>query len=616
MASRDEPATAGPDSWLEVIGGSAPLLLIAPHGGRAGVAARGILHPKVNDLQTAEITRQMAGYTGAHALINAGMDRNDIDCNRLSQIIQRAPWLLRVIADQLADIVERHGHATVLLIHGWNVIEPRIDLGLGLREAAGKLQPPPGAHVSASDAFIHGRVSSLAERLRRAEINPSFGLRYAGGGAQNLLQGFTARYALAEIAPLRNIAAMAADGLLNALQLEMSVAVRLPGALRDRAVEAITETFSTSRVSMADGRGGVGLPRIHEASGLEKLSSGSLQRPSLLPIIRRPRPPARRKVAASAAPSRVGIEFYDPVAQLGGMVSFDFGAGAAGGRIMILFERCRVALFTAEGKAERAENRIAIGPLALDAGTGGGLRFRGPAVVVNDGTAYLNVEQALSAGHLDPAMQVDATLVFDDDATQNDLFAELAQTPDGTSGRSSGPLALPALTPSEATFGRLHGSLSVNRNRYDFDATFRLGSSFTGLGPQKFASRRMIWVGIPRAGGHDAFEARALELDESGVQRTARIFRDGIWTQCKLAGIQIEPASTLRPPARIGAEAATSSGNRLTVTGEPRTFVMLSRPGPDGIRLHTLLGFAEYRLNNSQGAGLYEFSRRVGVGAL
>jgi len=42
--------------WLEVIEGSAPLLLIAPHGGRAGAAAHAILHPKVNDLETAEIT--------------------------------------------------------------------------------------------------------------------------------------------------------------------------------------------------------------------------------------------------------------------------------------------------------------------------------------------------------------------------------------------------------------------------------------------------------------------------------------------------------------------------------------------------------------------------------
>jgi hypothetical protein len=40
---------------------------------------------------------------------------------------------------------------------------------------------------------------------------------------------------------------------------------------------------------------------------------------------------------------------------------------------------------------------------------------------------------------------------------------------------------------------------------------------------------------------------------------------------------------------------------------------MLSRPGPDGTRLHTMMGFAEYKLGNLKGAGMYEFSRRVGM---
>src|SRR5215472_11081306 len=117
--------------WLEIVEGAAPILLIAPHGGRAGAAARAILHPKVNDLETAEITREIATRLGARALINTAMDRNELDCNRLSQITQRAPWLLELIARELDGVIRSAGHATVLLIHGWNIIEPRIDLGLG-----------------------------------------------------------------------------------------------------------------------------------------------------------------------------------------------------------------------------------------------------------------------------------------------------------------------------------------------------------------------------------------------------------------------------------------------------------------------------------------------------
>src|SRR5215467_8865194 len=297
--------------WLEIVDGDAPLLLIAPHGGRAGAAARGSLHPKVNDLETAEITREIAARLGAPALINTAMDRNELDCNRLSQIMQRAPWLLELIANQLAGIIRRTGHATVLLIHGCNIIEPRIDLGLGLRDVGGTLRPPPGAHISANDAFIRGPVSALAARLRDAQIHPTFGLRYPGGAAQNLLQGFTPRHASSEAAPLRRLAGIAAEGVLNALQLEMSVALRLPGELRERAIEAISDTFVQD-----------GAPRQ------EKLAIG-FSRP--VEIIRRtPSSSARRAVSSTAPPSRVGVEVYDPVARLGGMVSFDFGPGATG----------------------------------------------------------------------------------------------------------------------------------------------------------------------------------------------------------------------------------------------------------------------------------------------
>src|SRR4029077_7384215 len=105
--------------WLETNEGAAPILLIAPHGGRAGHAARATLHPKVNDLETAAITRELAHRLGAPALINAAMDRNDLDCNRLSQLILRAPWLLELITDRIEDIISHHGRVTVLLIHGW-----------------------------------------------------------------------------------------------------------------------------------------------------------------------------------------------------------------------------------------------------------------------------------------------------------------------------------------------------------------------------------------------------------------------------------------------------------------------------------------------------------------
>src|SRR5271168_4789630 len=106
-------ATAACESWLEVIDSDSPLLLIAPHGGRAEPRTRSLLNPKVNDLHTADITRGLAARLNASALINVAMDRNRLDCNRLSQIIERAPWLLELIADRVGAIVARHGRASI-----------------------------------------------------------------------------------------------------------------------------------------------------------------------------------------------------------------------------------------------------------------------------------------------------------------------------------------------------------------------------------------------------------------------------------------------------------------------------------------------------------------------
>ncbi|HEV2171437.1 MAG TPA: hypothetical protein VGR40_10835, partial [Candidatus Binatus sp.] len=225
-------ASATPEPWLEVIDSDSPLLLIAPHGGRAEPRTRSILNPKVNDLYTADITRGLAERLGASALINVAMDRNRIDCNRIAQVVERAPWMLELIAERLAAMVARHGRATVLLIHGWNIIEPRLDFGLGLRHSDGELRPPGSACVSASDDFINGPLAGLADRLNRCGIKPTYGMRYPGGGLQNLLQAFSARHRQSPHAPLRSISETSMSGQVDAAQLELSVSVRMPGEFR------------------------------------------------------------------------------------------------------------------------------------------------------------------------------------------------------------------------------------------------------------------------------------------------------------------------------------------------------------------------------------------------
>jgi hypothetical protein len=448
-------AAANKLPWLEILDGDAPLLLIAPHGGRAGVAARAALHPKVNDLETAAITRELARRLKATALINDGMDRNELDCNRLAQIADREPCLLDTIADYTAALAAQHGRLTVMLIHGWNIIEPRVDFGLGLREHNGRLHPTRGAHITADDTFIQQVVPRLATRLRHAGITPTFGLRYPGGDAQNLLQAFTPRHANHPNTAVQRLARLAAAGKIDALQLELSVAVRLAGVARRSMIDAVTATFASPLPEVAT-HAPITVVRDHIAKPKAKAASPGSAQP----------------------PFRIGVEFYDPAHRIGGMASFDFGPNAAGGRIMMLAEKRRVALFTGEGGAIRVGQSVVLGPLTLDGAPGhSGLRFRGVAVVVDDGTAYLSVEDALAGGRLDPGMEVDTELEFGDGAPPfgevlnelDSVIQEYARNHDG---------AAPVLPRS--SFGRLRGAITFDGRRYQLDAIARvLGSQAT-----------------------------------------------------------------------------------------------------------------------------------------
>lgn len=592
-------ATRPTPRWLERLAGAAPLLLIAPHGGRAGAAARATLHPKVNDLETAAITRELARRLDATALVNSGMDRNQLDCNRLAQLVGREPWLLDLIADELERLTERHGRATVLLIHGWNIIEPRVDLGLGLKERNGRLQPPRGAHVSADNDFIRQTATALAERLHQAGIAPTFGLRYPGGDAQNLLQAFTARHAASEHPGLRRLAALAATGAVNALQLELSVALRLAGALRGKLIEAVVDTFTPIGATFS------------------APSAGQIPARSTIEILRdAPPKPVSKSVTrpANLPPFRIGVEFYDPALGLGGMASFDFGPNAAGGRIMMLFERRRVALFTGEGGAVRHRDRVALGPLTLDGGAASsGLRFRGPAVVVDDGTAYLSVEGALAGGRLDPAMEVDTALEFAAGTPRfGDVLGRLESLIARLARNHAGPEELAPQAAPRPSFGRLHGNVRFDGNRYRLDAIARVGVSFTGLGARKFAQRRMLWACVRDPRPHEALELSRLDFDNSSMQHHAMLLAGGAWRPAELAELALEAASPHTPPERIAAS-ILHPPHTIALEGTPDTFMTLSRPGPDGTRIHTSLGFARYRIDGHEGAGMYEYSRRAGA---
>lgn len=581
-------ALSSAGDWLEQIDGDAPVLLIAPHGGRAGPAARATLHPKVNDLETAQITRELAARMGAAALINFSMDRNELDCNRLAQVATGAPWLLDLIADRVATIIERHGRATILLIHGWNVIEPRVDLGLGLRERAGRLHPPAGAHISACDDFINGQVAALADRLHAAGILPSFGLRYPGGGSQNLLQAFTPRHEASPLPSLQRLAANARDGLIDALQLEMSVAVRLPGELRECNLDAIGGIFGRARPATA---------------------FDTVKRPPIQVV--RTAPPSVLRTQPAAAPKppvRVGIEFFDANANIGAMTSFDFGANSAGARIMVLFDHHRAALFTGEGKTVHDGNVLRLGPLELNCDPSQGtLKFHGSAVVVSDGAAYLSVENALAGGRLDHAMELTAELDFPN-AKENGLLGDHFKrmlAGDTIEDHQAAPAAI---------FGRLRGAIIIEGERRMLEAVARIGFSFTSLSPSKFATRRMLWASFPGQAIR-ALEARLVTFDNAPDFRSAALLADVQWHHGRLESFVLDTPATGACPDRLAAAFTDPRDNSChQLQGQACNYMTLSRPGFNNARIHTSLGFATYRLGDQTGAGMFEYSRIAAVG--
>jgi hypothetical protein len=571
-----------PESWLDVIDSDSPLLLIAPHGGRAEPRTRSLLNPKVNDLHTADITRTLATRLGASALINVGMDRNRLDCNRLSQIVERAPWLLEMIAERVDAIVARHGRATVLLVHGWNIIEPRVDLGLGLRNFGGELRPSGSACVSACDDFINGPLTDLAHRLRGHGIMPTYGMRYPGGGLQNLLQAFSARHRESPVAALRKLSETSRCGVVDAAQLELSVALRMPGELRARCEDAIAASFSPNCIAT---------------------------RSPTPPIVvnRAPRPriakPEIGAAATVAAPGRVGIEFFDPIACIGAMASFDVGGAGMGARIMVLFDKRRAALFTAEGRPTRSEGSVTHGPLSLTRdGNSIVLSFRGPAVIVPDATAYLSIERALASGRLDGAMNVQVRFEIEPGRADSDFDFEriLSSSADASIAPSS-----------SAAFGRVAGNACVDGRALSVSGYARAGMSFTGLGPQKFSARRMLWACFESDGAPRALEARSLAIDDAPPSNTARILRADGWSACDLRELSIDTASVEEAPGRISASIAHPDGSIFDIEGRAECFIPLSRPGPEQSRIYTTLGFASFRSGAHRGAGMFEYSRRA-----
>ena len=314
----------------------------------------------MNDLHTAEVTTELAGVTGASALINADQDRNDVDLNRIVEAHERAPWFLEQLAEVLDRVLARHGRATLLAMHGWNVVQPVVDLGLGC--APGENPYVVGRAAAVSGGFAAGTLPRLVGACAARGIVATIGARYPARNRENLLQLFTPRYRDDPRPLVRALAALAPR--VDAVQMELGIALRWPGSSRAMLLAACAEA----------------LPALVAPPDRASAPEGSAVAPD-------PLPPRRLEFASSA---------------LCGLAGVDRGRG---GRLLLFPPEGGLVLFTGERVG------LAPGGLAFRAGAGGALtvEFRGPLLRFPDTTPFLDLETGLASARL---IQAEVELAF------------------------------------------------------------------------------------------------------------------------------------------------------------------------------------------------------------
>jgi hypothetical protein len=348
----------GIPTWCRWHRGAAPILVIAPHGGSRPVVAGRDSHRqrKVNDLQTAELAAALAADLDASYVINGTVDRNSLDLNRISQVAAQATWFIALLEDLVEAILERHGHAEVMVVHGWNVVQAKCDLGIGVHLGSTDDDLDEDSQT-VSQAFLRRRLATLVACARDAGAIASIGERYPGRHRNNLLQLFRRGPGPGDGDPeLRTrLREWARAGVLDAVQLELGIPLRWPGPARESFRAAIGDAFSSSKGAAIEP------PAIH--------------------------------VITPLAPPRA-LRFFDDANDIGMMTGIDLNPGRRGvnARVLLFLGGNRVALFT--GEEHRANHFPNQGPIFAPIPGGFHFSFRGSTLDTTDGRRYVDLEDA------------------------------------------------------------------------------------------------------------------------------------------------------------------------------------------------------------------------------
>ncbi|MGH7819235.1 MAG: DUF7064 domain-containing protein [Candidatus Binatia bacterium] len=421
--------------WVERIRGASPVLLIAPHGGRRPDCSEldATAPRKANDLGTAELTAELARRAGAEAIVNHGQDRNTLDLNRVSHVRRGASWLLDLLLANLREQIDRRGEARVFFIHGWNAIQASCDVGIGVRLEGDRMVPVRGGVPTVPARFLPALLR-FAARCGADGIEVTFGDRYPAAARENVLQVFTARYTDDRDPRIRELAALGAEGKVAAVQLELGVPLRWPGAIRDRFVDGVLSLLAA------------------------EAGDGAIPAATLPPT----------STPGHGSPQRLTLEFHDAANGIGGFAGIERSVGGRRhARLLLCLGRSRLGLFTGEHPTGNGHPLSCAGLRWTESGAHRlELEYDGPFLLFERNDPFLDLESGLAGASL------------------TSLRARLRWTAPELSRPSLG-IGRP---------GRLCGEVQVGDSRLSVDAPSVLGPILLPSPPPSWRERRVVHV--------------------------------------------------------------------------------------------------------------------------
>ncbi len=557
-------------AWMTFTAGEVPIVLVAPHGGRRPVDAPITDSIKVNDLYTAELTQDLAAQTRSYALINHSHDRNELDLNRVSQVRQEAPWFLRTLVELLSALTVQHDSVRVFFIHGWNVVQPVCDIGIGLRQRAGKLMQAGKGEPTLDVSFFSDVVLPFCDAAQEQNIDVAIGRRYAAAAQNNFMQVFSARFLQDDSAQIRTLAELTVQGKINAAQLELGVGLRWPGQERDRFVHVFCHTLGNSLQSAA----APDRDRSRDFSGFSFLEGSSQvdetedETPydSLLPW------------TWEREPTRLALHFHDPRSGLGvmGGVEFDPGASVHAGRLLLSLGGTEMVLFTGEDTSGLDRGHVQVGQCVWRRQPGGlSINYRGTLMRFAHPQAFIRLEDGLAASWIEPA-EVDLQLVFP---------------------------ALNASRPALIQLCRLQGSVAFPDHKYTVSA-WGFVDVLRPDETDRLLPRRLL--SLPFGPDLGIFLARS-ETPE-GPRSAGIVYQHGRPQPLDPADWQLEYAFAHGRPTQFSVSFSSSAPLSLECQGETLTAIPIVRHTHTGPALAVTFGLSRTVWQGREAYGIYEFS--------